>query len=103
MSMNREQKRLAKKRGDVDADGEPATTKQRRRPAAPPPKAKEERTSARQFLREVRQEMRKVAWPSRPETINYSVVVFVALVITTLLIFALDWVFARGVLRLFDV
>jgi preprotein translocase subunit SecE len=103
MSMNREQKRLAKKRGDVDSDGEPTTTKQSRRAAPPPAKTKEDRTSARQFLREVRQELRKVAWPSRAETINFSVVVFIALVVMTLMIFALDWVFARGVLRLFGI
>lgn len=103
MALNREQKRMLRKQGELGEDGEPV--RQKKRPAQPPPKtrAKEERTGARQFLREVRQELRKVAWPTRDETISYSIIVFVTLIFMTGLIFALDWVFARGVLRLFDV
>jgi preprotein translocase SecE subunit len=37
--------------------------------------------------------MRKVAWPTRAETINYSAVVLVTLVVVILLIFGLDYVF----------
>jgi preprotein translocase subunit SecE len=44
----------------------------------------------RQFLHEVNVEMRKVAWPTRSETLNYSTVVFVTLAILMALIFVLD-------------
>jgi preprotein translocase subunit SecE len=63
----------------------------------------EERTSPRQFLREVRGELRKVAWPTRSETLNYSLVVALTLVFMTTLIFGLDWIFGEAVMRLFDV
>jgi preprotein translocase subunit SecE len=103
MALNREQKRMLRKQGELGADGEPVA--KRSRQAAPPPQAKtkEERTGARQFLREVRQELRKVAWPTRGETINYSLIVLSTLVVMTILIFCLDYVFSKGVLRLFDV
>ena len=57
----------------------------------------------RQFIRGVRPELRKVAWPTCGDTVNYSVIVISTLIFMTALIFVLDWVFARGVLRLFDV
>jgi preprotein translocase subunit SecE len=102
MALNREQKRMLRKQGQLDADGEPVA--ERKRAATPPPaKAKEDRTGLRQFLREVRQELRKVAWPTRSETVNYSLIVLSTLVLMTALVFALDWLFARSVLRLFDV
>jgi preprotein translocase SecE subunit len=37
-----------------------------------------------------------VAWPTRAETINYSTVVLITLIIVISLIFALDWLFAAG-------
>ena len=102
MALNREQKRMLRKQGQLDAEGEPVA--ERKRPATPPPaKSKEDRTGMRQFLREVRQELRKVAWPTRSETVNYSLIVLSTLVLMTILVFALDWLFARSVLRLFDV
>jgi preprotein translocase subunit SecE len=97
MALNREQKRRLQKQGDLGPDGEPV----RQRRAQPAPKTKEQRTSPRQFVREVRGELRKVAWPTRSETINYSIIVLVALVFFTTLIFAVDWVFSEAVLRLF--
>jgi preprotein translocase subunit SecE len=102
MALNREQKRRLKKTGDLGADGEPVASR-RGTTTAPPPKTKEERTSARQFVREVRQELRKVAWPTRAETVNYSLIVLSTLVVMTALIFGLDWVFSNFVLDLFDV
>jgi preprotein translocase subunit SecE len=63
----------------------------------------EKRTTAVVFVKEVRGELRKVAWPTRKETLNYSGVVAIALVFMTLLIFGLDWVFSEFVLRLFNV
>ena len=55
-----------------------------------------------QFLREVRGELRKVVWPSRSETINYSIVVLVTVVVLTRVIYGLDWVFSTFILELFD-
>ncbi len=55
-----------------------------------------------QFLREVRGELRKVAWPTRDEVIKYSIVVLVAVALLTTLIFALDFVFGEGVLKLLN-
>jgi preprotein translocase subunit SecE len=102
MALNREQKRALRRAGQLDEEGQPARERPKR-PAAPPPRPNEERTGARQFLREVRQELRKVAWPTRPETINYSGIVLVALVVLTLLIFAFDWGVSKIVLDLFKV
>ena len=50
--------------------------------------------------RVARSAQRKVAWPTRAEVINYSIVVLVAVVLLTALIFGLDYVFGEGVLRL---
>jgi len=98
MALNREQKRMLRKQGELGPDGEPVRT--RRAPQAPRPK--EQRTGARQFVKEVRGELRKVVWPTRPETINYSIIVVVTLIFFTTLIFGLDWVFSQAVLRLFE-
>ncbi|MDQ3029115.1 MAG: preprotein translocase subunit SecE [Actinomycetota bacterium] len=61
-----------------------------------------QRTSPRQFLREVRGELRKVAWPSRKELISYSIVVLVSVSLVTLYITALDQVFGSLILRIFS-
>ncbi len=96
MAMNRQQKRLLQKQGEIDADGAPV----RRRPA-PTSRPPQERTGPVEFLREVRAELRKVAWPTRSETINYSIVVLVTIVVLTSLIAGLDWVFSKLILDLF--
>jgi preprotein translocase subunit SecE len=93
--VNRQTKRLMKRQG-----GEAPAAPERRRPAPPPPNR--ERTDAKQFLREVRAELKKVAWPSRPEVVTSTIVVLVAVVFMTSLIFGFDYVFAKGVLFLFD-
>ncbi len=98
MSMNRQQKRMLQKQGEVDADGEPVRTR-RQQPSSAPVR---ERTGPVQFLREVRGELRKVAWPSRAETINYSIVVLFTIVILGAMIYGLDWVFSTFILDLFE-
>jgi preprotein translocase subunit SecE len=55
----------------------------------------------RQFLHEVNVELRKVAWPTRKETINYSSVVLVTLSVLMALIFGLDYGFDRLSIFLF--
>jgi preprotein translocase subunit SecE len=99
MAMNRQTKRMLQRQGQLGSDGQPAA---RKRPAPQAPRPSEDRTSPRQFLREVRAELRKVAWPSRSEVINYSIIVFVTVVILTAFIAGLDFLFGDAVLRLFE-
>ncbi len=103
MAMNRQTKRMLQRQGQLGEDGQPVA-KQRQRPTPPQPrqKAREERTGPIQFLREVRAELRKVAWPTRQEVINYSIIVLVCLVVLTSLIFGLDYLFAKAALELFN-
>ncbi len=90
MAMNREQKRAAQRAGQLNADGSQVAVKDRR---APSKSLKTERTKPLEFLREVRAELKKVAWPTREEVIRYSIIVLVALVIFTLFVFGVDYVF----------
>jgi preprotein translocase subunit SecE len=62
---------------------------------------KRERTGPRQFLREVRSELKRVNWPSRREVTQYSVVVLVTVTVVTLYIFGLDQMFGQLVLWMF--
>jgi preprotein translocase subunit SecE len=64
-------------------------------------KVKRQRTGPRQFLREVRSELRKVAWPSRRELFSYSLVVLVSVTLITLYITALDQLFGVLIIRMF--
>jgi preprotein translocase subunit SecE len=49
----------------------------------------------------VREEMRQVAWPSRPELINYTTIVLFVLIFMTALIFGLGFGFSKFVTFLF--
>ena len=99
MAMNRQQKRMLQRQGQLGTDGEPVA---RKRTAPPAPRPKEQRTTPVQFLREVRGELRKVAWPTRPETVNYSIIVLVAVVLLTAYVAALDYGFGDILLKLFQ-
>ncbi len=57
-----------------------------------------ERASFVQFMREVRQELRRVAWPSRQELVTFTIVTVVTTAILTGIIFGMDFVFKKGVL-----
>ena len=59
------------------------------------PKKKSDRVGPRQYLREVRDEMRKVAWPNRPEVKRYSIIVIITVVVYTALVGGLDYVFGE--------
>ena len=85
--MNRETKRQMARQGMDPESGRPATQERR---SAPSPQT--ERTGPRQYLSEVRGEMKKVAWPPREEIFNSTVVVVIGLVVMTTLIFCFDWV-----------
>jgi preprotein translocase subunit SecE len=56
---------------------------------------------AMRFLREVREELARVAWPTGKELIAYSIVVLMAVAVLGSLVFALDQLFLRTILRLF--
>ena len=43
-----------------------------------------------------------MAWPTRAEVINYSIIVLITLVVLTAFIFGLDYVFGKAVFFLFD-
>ncbi len=106
--MNRETKRLMQRQGQMEADGSPATerapasttttTTDRRQQKGP---SGRKRTTPVQFLREVRDEMRQVAWPSRSELINYTSVVLTTLIIMISLIFVLNLAFGKLITDLF--
>ena len=97
--MNREQKRMMQRQGQMGADG--AATSRRATTVQDVQRRKEKRTRPPEFLRQVREEMRQVAWPTRPEVINYTTIVFVVLVIMTSLIFGLGYGFSKFVTYLF--
>ena len=78
------------------------TTEMAPREAAAPREATRPRTSVIQFFREVRDELRQVAWPTRVEVVNYTTIVFSVLVIMTALIFLLNYAFGKGVLYMFQ-
>ena len=68
--MNRETKRLMQRQGQMEADGSPSTRRAAGTVTKTPRQQKggapvRRRTSPAQFVREVRDEMRQVAWPSR--------------------------------------
>ena len=90
--MNRQTKRMMAKQGSD-------------KPRAPErktaPQQSRERTSPRHFLSEVRGELRKVAWPSRQEVINSTIVVLIMVTVMTALIFGFDYASAKAVLFLY--
>jgi len=93
--MNRQTKRLAAKQ-----------EKSKERPKAPsrrpmPPDKKKQRASVREFLKEVRLELKKVQWPTRKELISYTIVVFMSVVVLTSFVFGLDFLFSKAVIKLF--
>jgi preprotein translocase subunit SecE len=81
----------------TQADRAAAATSTRRSAA----QEKRKRTPARQFLKEVRQELKKVNWPTRQELVAYTIVVLVSVTVLTTYVFGLDFVFSKVVLKLF--
>ena len=93
--MNRQMKRAQRRQG---------TAVDRARASAParrPQPEQRKRTGIRQFLKEVRQELKKVLWPTRRELVTYTIVVLVTVVVLTTYVFGLDVVFSKFVLDVF--
>ena len=93
--MNRQTKRLMAKQGS----DKPRAPERKSQPQAAPTK---ERVGAREYFGEVRGELKKVAWPTRKEVINSTLVVLIAVVVMTTLIFGFDYLSGKFVLFLFD-
>lgn len=96
--MNRQYKRMMAK--DEASKKKPGA---RPNPRAAAAAQKKERTKPRQFFKEVVAELRKVAWPSRPEVVAYSTVVLIATIVIAALIFGMDFVFTQGVWALYGI
>jgi preprotein translocase subunit SecE len=86
--MSQESKDHSEKEQRRRADKDGAATHERRR-----------RTSPAQFLREVRSELRKVAWPDRREVTSYTVVVLVTTLVLTLIVWGMDQVVRNAVIN----
>jgi len=80
--LNREQKRMLKRQGAIDEKGAPTRAVRQ---------SKRERVGPAQYLREVRDEMRKVAWPTRPEVVRYSIIVTVCVIVYMLYVGFIDY------------
>ncbi|HSD35103.1 MAG TPA: preprotein translocase subunit SecE [Alphaproteobacteria bacterium] len=59
------------------------------------------RTTPAQFIRQVRQEVSKVTWPTRKETTITTAMVFVMVVLASLFFLAVDWILGAAVDQLF--
>jgi preprotein translocase subunit SecE len=93
VDVNRQTKRLMQRQG-----GDRPRAPERR----PQPAPQRERTGPRQYLTEVRGELRKVAWPTRREVINSTIIVLIAVTFMATLIFGFDYGSAKLVLFLFE-
>jgi preprotein translocase subunit SecE len=94
--MNRQMKRAQEK---ADRQQKAAGTDRRSSPPTTTKRAaqqeKRKRTGVRQFLREVRLELKKVDWPTRKELISYSIVVLVTITVLTAFVAGVDYLFSR--------
>jgi preprotein translocase subunit SecE len=95
--MNRQMKRMQKKQERSSTERSQAVASARRAQQ----QEKRKRTPPRQFLKEVRQELRKVDWPSRQQLVTYTIVVLVSVTVLTSFVFGLDTVFQKLILSLF--
>lgn len=62
---------------------------------------KRKRAGLRHFLKDVRQELRKVDWPNRRQLVSYTVVVQATMVVMTAFVASLDYAFLKGVVKIF--
>jgi preprotein translocase subunit SecE len=96
--MNREQKRLMQRQGQVGADG---AASPRRTTTQDVQRRRSDRATPREFFRQIREEMRQVSWPTRPEVVNYTTIVLFVLILMTSLVFGLGFGFSKFVTFLF--
>ena len=96
--MNRQTKRMMAKQG-TDKPAARAPGEKRRPPSAAP---KREKVGPKEYLGEVKGELRKVAWPTKKEVVNSTIIVLIAVVVMGALIFGFDYASSKFVLFLFD-
>ena len=89
--MNRELRRLQAK--------EEERAKERRAAGVRP---RRERVKFRQFVSEIRTELKRVAWPSRQEVITFTTITLITAGFVTLYTFALDLTLKQAVLKLLE-
>ena len=94
--LNREQKRSLKKMGALNDQGQPTRVQPQPRPRG------NERVGPIQYLREVRDEMRKVAWPKWPEVRRFSIIVLITVALVTAYVGGLDSLFGVFSTWLYD-
>ncbi len=107
--MNREEKRRLQRQGQLGPDGQPVAAGAANRDAQTrrvrQAGQRQARGSAigntREFYKDTVGELRKVAWPTRAEVRNYSIVVLATLVLLISLIFVLDYGASKSILFLF--
>ena len=109
--MNRQTKRMLQRQGQLGPDGTPLTAERpvRQPPTrgpggrplggAPPRPPLSSRVVT--GVKDVRGELRKVAWGTRDEVVNYTTVVLVTLVILVGFVFLLNLGFSRAIKALF--
>ena len=101
--MNREMKRAQakaerqQKAAGLDRRAAPQQTS--KRAAA---QEKKKRTGARQFLKEVRLELKRVDWPTRRELTTYSTVVLVTITVMGAFVFGVDYLFTKFLFPMFN-
>lgn len=86
--MNREFRRLNKKAATAE------------RPLVRPPAAKRKRTRPWAFVKEVRAELGRVAWPTRREVLTYTIVVLVSVAFFMSVISLMDFGASKAVFEL---
>jgi len=91
--MNRELRRLQEKEEKRAKDRRGQMMAQRRR---------KERVGLRQFVSEVRTELRRVAWPGRREVVTFTVVTLITSGFVMLFTLGLDIGFKEGILSLLE-
>ena len=99
MSMNRQTKRMMAKQGTDKPKSRASDGEKRRPPSAAPTR---EKIGPKEYLSEVRGELRKVAWPTKKEVVNSTIIVLIAVVVMTSLIFGFDYASSKFVLFLFN-
>ena len=89
--MNRELRRLNEKE---------EKRQRQQRAKGGPQRVKKERVGIRQFLREVRQELQRVAWPTRQEVLTFTTVTVITTTALTLVVFGMDLLFKVTILEM---
>ena len=59
------------------------------------------KTNAAEFIQQVRQEVARVTWPSRKETVVTTVMVFAMVFVAAIFFFLVDQIFSAGVRLVF--